>query len=621
MIHFLRAAFFCGLACAWGACGGSSPRAQDADASGLAAASRVIDEAESGGAFDERLAEISRLEDPQIRSRAARALARIGDARGCPIVAELSRDPDPDVVVAALFAAGALAPDLCPFVARTITLKLRSRGHTKEELSQALESAGRLGARAPWEELVGWAARGSRTTRVAALEALGLAAPELEEGAEEIAAVAEKALFEEHVELRAAAAFALSRWLPVLPGPLGDRMAEHLGAIAGGGAPRALRGGAAAALADAGRLSPKIVRVLVEQAPEAAARALARYAGQDCGLAVAALPPLVGRLQGEACSGSPKEAEDLLSAARAALSRACPDAKSAAKSLDDLLSGDSPCKEARGAGIVRCLSRFVSGAGDISLLACDPAHPLAGQQLLAARLAGRAATDRGAWRSLMEMTESDSPEVMVAAISALGGIPHEPSREVLKEMAAGPRRLAAKAATRALVLAKIPAPRGEELAPEVRPISAAEKHSRRGLPARVQIRTTRGKITAQLFVKTAPAGAAAFIENAKRGVFVDSPVWSVEPRDFVRAGDPTGTGLVDASGWIPWEISEIPFEAGTLGLESRAGLSSRARFFICLDRHPELDGQKTALGRVTEGLEVALALSPEDEILSVEVLP
>lgn len=616
----LRDSTIFGLVSALAACGGMRPAPPEEGGIPLSEASSVIDEAESAGVFEERLLETALHEDPQIRIRTARALARIGDERGCGAVAKLSDDTIPKVAEAALFAAGALAPKRCLFLARTIVSKLAGQGRAEGVLIRAIEAAGRLGAGAPRERLLGYVDRGSVGTRTAALEALGMAAPELEDGADAIADAAEAALFDDPVEVRAAAIFAMSRLLPNLSERRRKEIASNLEGIARGDSPTKVRSEAVVALAGGGLLSPRLLSSLMEKAPDLVARGLARYRGRSCDLAEAVLPAVAGRLEGRISAASSGEFAPLFRAAAAALLRACPASKKSAGRIDGLLSGDSPHKEAPGAGLVRCLARYVSGAGDIPLVACDPAHPLTGRQLLAARLAERAATDAEARGSLMEMSRSDSPEVMAAAIYALGRVRDGTFRGVLEDLASASDPLAAKAAARALVTAGVAAPAGVGLEPEVRPISHSEKEKARSAPVRVRIRTSRGEVTVELFEKIAPAAVAAFVENARQKVFDDSPIWSVEPGDFVRAGDPTGTGLADVSGWIPWEISEIPFEEGTVGLEGRFGLSSRSRFFVGLSRHPELDGQKTALGRVVEGIEAVRSLLPGDKIESVEVV-
>lgn len=74
---------------------------------------------------------------------------------------------------------------------------------------------------------------------------------------------------------------------------------------------------------------------------------------------------------------------------------------------------------------------------------------------------------------------------------------------------------------------------------------------------------------------------------------------------MAQTGDPTGTGaggsdLPD----LPAEFSDVNFERGILGMARSANPNSaNSQFFIMLDAAPHLNGQYTAFGRVTSGMD------------------
>jgi len=56
---------------------------------------------------------------------------------------------------------------------------------------------------------------------------------------------------------------------------------------------------------------------------------------------------------------------------------------------------------------------------------------------------------------------------------------------------------------------------------------------------------------------------------------------------------------------LPAEFSEVPFDAGIVGMaRSRDPNSANSQFFIMFNRAESLDGEYTVIGRVVEGQEV-----------------
>lgn len=126
------------------------------------------------------------------------------------------------------------------------------------------------------------------------------------------------------------------------------------------------------------------------------------------------------------------------------------------------------------------------------------------------------------------------------------------------------------------------------------------------------LHTTKGDIRIELDPKAAPQAVNSFIFLAKAG-FYDGLAWYRVVSNFVaQSGDPSGRGSGTAGYTLPDENNDADFKAGTFALARRAGTpnSASSQFFITLGDQSRIEG--TAIGRVTSGMDVALALAPHD---------
>jgi len=93
---------------------------------------------------------------------------------------------------------------------------------------------------------------------------------------------------------------------------------------------------------------------------------------------------------------------------------------------------------------------------------------------------------------------------------------------------------------------------------------------------------------------------------ARRGFYDGVPFHRVIPGFMAQTGDPTGTGtghsdLPD----IPAEFNDAHFTRGIVGMaRSQDPNSANSQFFICFADAGFLDGQYTAFGQVTSGMDV-----------------
>lgn len=137
------------------------------------------------------------------------------------------------------------------------------------------------------------------------------------------------------------------------------------------------------------------------------------------------------------------------------------------------------------------------------------------------------------------------------------------------------------------------------------------------------VKTDHGNITMQLLGDTAPNHVRSFIALAKvgyyNGLFFDRTVrQKIEGEketelQYLEAGCPLGTGEPHNGSigyWLKPEFSDtLTHLEGTVGACHGEELeSAAAKFYITVSKAPEMDGQWTIFGKVTQGLDVARAI-------------
>lgn len=140
----------------------------------------------------------------------------------------------------------------------------------------------------------------------------------------------------------------------------------------------------------------------------------------------------------------------------------------------------------------------------------------------------------------------------------------------------------------------------------------------------------------------APRHVQAFIRNARAGYYNGSAFHRVIPRGVIQGGDPLlkdpktprarwGSGALNQ---LPDEFSSLKHVRGTVSTVRIPGKanSGGAQFFVCVSPQSALDGQFSAFGQITEGMEVVeqISLAPTDaqektvdpiRILTVAIVP
>jgi cyclophilin family peptidyl-prolyl cis-trans isomerase len=133
------------------------------------------------------------------------------------------------------------------------------------------------------------------------------------------------------------------------------------------------------------------------------------------------------------------------------------------------------------------------------------------------------------------------------------------------------------------------------------------------------ITTDLGVIRFEFLPDKAPKHVQAFVKNARAGFYDGSAFHRVITRGVIQGGDPLlkdpktprarwGTGGLNQ---LPDEFNDVKHVRGTVSTVRISGKanSDGAQFFICASTQSALDGQYSAFGQVTEGIEVVDKIS------------
>lgn len=153
----------------------------------------------------------------------------------------------------------------------------------------------------------------------------------------------------------------------------------------------------------------------------------------------------------------------------------------------------------------------------------------------------------------------------------------------------------------------------------------------------VELVTTKGPVTIELFENDAPETVGHFVEHVESGTYDGTAVHGILRGFGVLAGDPAtrdgAAGGRSTGGWLVRDEGDLPAHratvTGRLILVKQPDDSQRARprvnsagcqFMILLSPAPQLDGDYTAFGRVVDGMDIVARLREGDQILGAEVV-
>ena len=113
-----------------------------------------------------------------------------------------------------------------------------------------------------------------------------------------------------------------------------------------------------------------------------------------------------------------------------------------------------------------------------------------------------------------------------------------------------------------------------------------------------------GRVTIEMFPDKAPKHVTRIQELVREGYYDGLKFHRVIAGFMAQTGCPQGTGTGGSGQNLEAEFNDTPHCEGTLSM-ARSGHpdSADSQFFICFDDAPHLDGQYTAWGQVTSGME------------------
>jgi cyclophilin family peptidyl-prolyl cis-trans isomerase len=137
------------------------------------------------------------------------------------------------------------------------------------------------------------------------------------------------------------------------------------------------------------------------------------------------------------------------------------------------------------------------------------------------------------------------------------------------------------------------------------------------------LHTEKGDIVIELFADKAPLAVNSFIFLAQNGWFDNVTFHRVIPGFVAQSGDPSGTGYGTPGYAFKNEISSnLKYDGpGVVGMANAGPDSNGSQFFITYAPQPSLDGGYTIFGKVIQGMDVAVNLTPRDPSQSAELPP
>ncbi|MGF1545358.1 MAG: peptidylprolyl isomerase [Parvularculaceae bacterium] len=113
-----------------------------------------------------------------------------------------------------------------------------------------------------------------------------------------------------------------------------------------------------------------------------------------------------------------------------------------------------------------------------------------------------------------------------------------------------------------------------------------------------------GPVTIELMPEKAPKHVARIKELANDGFYDGLTLHRVIEGFMAQMGCPKGNGTGGSGKNLPAEFNDVSHQRGVVSMaRAQDPNSGDCQFFICFDDASFLDGQYTAWGRVTDGME------------------
>ncbi len=141
------------------------------------------------------------------------------------------------------------------------------------------------------------------------------------------------------------------------------------------------------------------------------------------------------------------------------------------------------------------------------------------------------------------------------------------------------------------------------------------------------IETDKGTIKFSFYPDEAPKTVENFVKLAGEGFYDGCKFHRVVPGFVIQGGDPnskdddpSNDGKGGPGYTIVAEFSDLKHEEGTVAMARKQEPNSGgSQFYICLEATPNLNGQYTVFGQVTEGLNVIQKIEKGDAMNKVYI--
>ncbi|MFB6271416.1 MAG: peptidylprolyl isomerase [Salinibacter sp.] len=214
----------------------------------------------------------------------------------------------------------------------------------------------------------------------------------------------------------------------------------------------------------------------------------------------------------------------------------------------------------------------------------------------------------------------DDLEGMTAVLNALGTLDGPTAESVLRDALDHPHHAIRKAAAQGLSeITDTTVTAAAKPLPDT-PSLDWEYLRRLGPHPRLILETNRGTVTIELDTEQAPQTVQAITRFARNGRYASVPFHRVVPNFVVQGGDfARRDGFGGPDFFLRTEATRIGHRRGTLGMASAGKDTEGSQFFIPHSMQPHLDGDYTAFGRVTDGMDVVDQLRAYDRIETARV--
>lgn len=125
----------------------------------------------------------------------------------------------------------------------------------------------------------------------------------------------------------------------------------------------------------------------------------------------------------------------------------------------------------------------------------------------------------------------------------------------------------------------------------------------------VRMETSKGVMTLELYTARAPRTVEQFMATVNAGKYDGLKFHRIIKDFMIQGGDPLGTGT--GGGSVKFEGSDVKHVPGVISMAAQQAHvdQSDMQFFIMTGTADQLDGNYTAFGHVTEGMDVLSAIA------------